>query len=89
MTVASRPYPDPLQFKKSSKYYDEKATKEKPRWMMVDVKFQSVFSTYIPLQVLKNEVKLGNMAILQKGTRLSITPVTAAEFRHIVKMGEK
>jgi predicted RNA-binding protein with PUA-like domain len=89
MTVASAPYPDPLQFKKNSKYYDEKATKEKPRWMVVDVLFQSVFSTFITLNVLKSEDKLENMLILQKGTRLSITPVTAGEFRHIVKMGGK
>jgi predicted RNA-binding protein with PUA-like domain len=87
MTVASEPYPDPLQFKKSSKYFDEKATKEKPRWFLIDVKFQSVFQNYISLDQLKDEAKLSEMKILQKGNRLSITPVKSTEFKHICKLG--
>ncbi|MCF8060139.1 MAG: EVE domain-containing protein [Bacteriovoracaceae bacterium] len=89
MTIASAPYPDPLQFKKGSKYFDESASKESPRWISVDVQFQAIFATYIPLEMLKKEKALEGMKILQKGTRLSVTPVTASEFKHIVKMGGK
>jgi len=89
MVVASGPYADPSQFQKKSKYYDEKSTKDNPRWILVDVKFQSEFKNYISLEVLKAEKNLENMKILQKGNRLSITPVTAREFKHIVELGTK
>ncbi len=87
MTVASGPYPDPFQFKKSSKYFDPKSTKDNPRWFLIDVKFKKVFKNYVPLDALKEEKKLKDMKILQKGNRLSITPVSKVEFDHIVKMG--
>lgn len=87
MTVASEPYPDKLQFDKKSNYYDAKSTKEKPRWILIDVKFKKIFKNYIPLDKLKEEKKLKDMKILQKGNRLSITLVSKAEFDHIVKLG--
>jgi predicted RNA-binding protein with PUA-like domain len=87
MTVASEPYADPTQFQKKSKYYDEKATKDKPRWFLIDVKYKSTFKSFVPLETLKDEAKLKDMKILQKGNRLSITPVSKTEFDHIVKMG--
>lgn len=87
MTVAKEAYPDPLQFKKDSPYFDEKATKEKPRWFVVDVKFKSLFPQYVTLKELKNQEKLKEMTILQKGNRLSITPVSAAHFKTICKLG--
>ena len=87
MTVATEAYPDPTQFKKTSKYFDEKSTKENPRWFLIDVKFKKVFNNYVPLEDLKAEKKLKDLKILQKGNRLSITPVTKVEFDHIVKMG--
>ncbi len=87
MTIASKAYPDPLQFKKSSKYYDEKASKENPRWFLVDVKFKAIFPDYVTLKKLKDEKKLAEMKILQKGNRLSITPVSASHFNHICKLG--
>lgn len=89
MTVCSEPYPDPTQFNKKSKYFDEKATKEKPRWFLINVKFKQQFKNYISLDVLKEQAKLKEMKILQKGNRLSITPVTKAEFDHIFKLGTK
>lgn len=87
MTIASEAYPDPSQFQKKSKYFDEKSSKENPRWFLVDVKFKKIFKKYISLDDLKGESKLNEMKILQKGNRLSITPVTKQEFDHIVKMG--
>jgi predicted RNA-binding protein with PUA-like domain len=82
--VVSTPYPDHTQFERKSKYYDPKATPETPRWMMVDIK--AIKKTrLIPLSELRDTPELADMRILQRGNRLSITPVTAAEWRHITK----
>jgi predicted RNA-binding protein with PUA-like domain len=83
--VVTTSYPDPTQFDSKSHYYDPKATKEEPRWMQVDVK--AVRKTrLINLAELRGEPQLESLVILKKGNRLSITPVTAAEWRVIQKM---
>lgn len=81
--VASTPYPDPTQFDKKSKYFDEKATKENPRWMLVDVRITEK-TRLLPLAELRVMPALADMWILKRGNRLSITPVTADEWRSIV-----
>ncbi len=70
-------------------HFDPKSTPENPRWFMVDVEFVEEFSKPILLQDLKKEAGLENMKILQKGNRLSITPVSAQEFDIICKMEQK
>ena len=80
--VASSAYPDPTQFAPDSPYYDPKASAESPRWMLVDVSFVRKISL-IPLAALRVPPELSEMRILVKGNRLSITPVTAAEWRFI------
>lgn len=83
--VASTPYPDHTQFERKGKYYDPKATPETPRWMMVDIK--AVKKTrLVPLPELRITPELADMQILKRGNRLSITPVTAAEWRHIMRL---
>jgi predicted RNA-binding protein with PUA-like domain len=77
--VVGKPYPDATQFDPSSHYFDPKATKEKPRWTLVDVKFKKRFIQIIPLSVIRREKKLQDMIILRPGNRLSITPITEAE----------
>jgi predicted RNA-binding protein with PUA-like domain len=83
--VSSAPYPDPTQFDKKSHYFDPKATKETPRWMQVDVKIVKK-TRLINLPELRATEQLAEMLILKKGNRLSITPVTEAEWRTIQKM---
>lgn len=85
--VASEPYPDPTQFVPSDDYFDPKATPEKPIWMLVDVAWEQDLKNYIPLETLRADPGLTGMRLLQRGTRLSITPVTEAEFKHIRKLG--
>jgi len=85
--VASEPYPDPAQFDSRSDYYDPKSQKEEPRWILVDVKFKEKFPRLVTLESMKNEAILAQMKVLQKGSRLSITPVTKEEFLHLCKMG--
>jgi predicted RNA-binding protein with PUA-like domain len=80
--VVSTPYPDATQFDAKSKYFDPKATPETPRWMQVDVKFQKK-TRLVSLQELRDDPELSGMRLLAKGSRLSITPVEAAEWKII------
>lgn len=86
-TVLSAPYPDATQFDRTSPYYDSKATKENPRWILVDVKYKRKFKNIVSLSSLRAERDLKNLMILRPGNRLSITPVTAGEFDRIVALG--
>ncbi|MES2707526.1 MAG: EVE domain-containing protein [Verrucomicrobiota bacterium] len=85
--VASEPYPDPTQFIPGDDYFDPKATPEKPVWILVDVAWEQDLKNFIPLESLRGDPALAEMRLLQRGTRLSITPVSAAEFKHIRKLG--
>ncbi|MDB5260646.1 MAG: hypothetical protein JWN37_877 [Candidatus Nomurabacteria bacterium] len=81
--IASASYPDPTQFDKKSKYFDEKATKEKPRWVLVDIAYAKKFKNFISISVMRNKRELQDMWALRIGNRLSITPVTKEEFEII------
>ena len=82
--VASTPYPDDTQFDSQSHYFDPKATRENPRWMLVDVRALQK-TRLIPLAEMRAAAPLEGMQMLQKGSRLSITPVTKCEWNYIVK----
>ena len=84
--VASESYPDATQFDPKSHYYDPKATTDKPRWMLVDVKIEQSFAKVISLPILRKTKTLQSLIILRHGNRLSITPVTKKEFEVIVKL---
>ncbi|MDK2122623.1 EVE domain-containing protein [Parachitinimonas caeni] len=81
--ICSAPYPDPTQFDPENKYFDPKSTPEVPRWQQVDVKFVRK-TRFIPLSELRNLPALGSMRLLQRGNRLSITPVSEQEW-HILE----
>jgi len=85
--VTSVTYPDPTQFIKTSEYFDAGATKDKPRWFLVDVKWQKTFKDVITLEKIRTAPKLKDLTILKKGNRLSITPCTEAEFKNIISLG--
>ena len=74
---------------KKSKYYDSKASKENPRWFAVTVQFVEEFNKLISIGKLRQEKALKNMALLKKGQRLSVLPVTQKEYQHIVQMSQK
>ncbi len=82
--IASSTYPDACQFDPQSEYYDAKSTPESPRWLSIDVQ-ALVKCPVIPIAVLRQAPELANMRILQKGNRLSITPVTLEEFQFITQ----
>jgi len=83
--VARAAYPDETQFDRKTKYYDAAATKEAPRWFNVDVKFVER-TRVVPIPELRAQKALKNMQILQRGNRLSITPVSAAEWDCIMRL---
>ena len=82
--MAKLAYPDATQFDPKSKYYDPKATRETPRWFNVDVKYVKK-TRLVGIQELREQKALANMRLLQKGNRLSITPVDPKEWQFIVK----
>lgn len=82
--VSSTPYPDPTQFDPKSPYYDPKSTQEAPRWLLVDVRYVKK-TPLVPLAALREHDELADMRVLARGNRLSITPVTRAEWRFITE----
>lgn len=78
--VASKPYPDPTAFDEKSKYHDPKSDPENPRWILVDVKYHADIKRLVSLEEMKAMPALEEMRVLQRGCRLSITPVTEGEF---------
>ena len=86
--VASAAYPDDTQFDVNSKYHDEKATRENPRWFLVDVAFERKLKRVIPLEEIKRHTDaLGEgFALTSKGSRLSVFPVTAAQWKLLLSL---
>jgi predicted RNA-binding protein with PUA-like domain len=79
-------YPDDSAWNPNSPYFDPKSTPEQPRWHMVDVRYQRKLRRCITLQELKQHSELGSMALLRPGNRLSITPVTPAQWHFILAL---
>ena len=85
--IASEAYPDPTQFKPKSDYYDPASKPEEPRWWLVDVGFKRKFERVVTLEQLKAEADaLGEFALLNRGNRLSVLPVSAAQYKHILSL---
>jgi predicted RNA-binding protein with PUA-like domain len=83
--VGRAAYPDETQFDQKSRQYDPAATRDNPRWFNVDVKFVKK-TRVVGIPELRGHKALKAMQILQRGNRLSITPVTAAEWNAIMDM---
>jgi predicted RNA-binding protein with PUA-like domain len=82
--VASDAYPDPTQFDPRSRHFDPGSTRGQPRWVLVDVRFVRKLSRTISLDELKQHPALADMALLRKGNRLSVMPVTPAHWKYIL-----
>lgn len=82
--VASKPYPDPTQFDRKSKYFDPKSSRDEPRWVLVDIEFVRKLERPIPLAELKERPDLDGMPLLRRGNRLSIMPVSAEHWHRIL-----
>ena len=80
-------YPDHFSWKKGHKYFDAASTPDAPVWYMVDIAFVERFASVVPLDVLKATRGLDEMAVTKKGSRLSVQPVTRAEYDIVVRLG--
>jgi predicted RNA-binding protein with PUA-like domain len=84
-TVAREAYPDPTAWDKKDHHYDPKASPENPIWEMVDLKLDTIFAEPLPIDTLRTMKALDGMELLKRGSRLSVQPVTKAQFEAIVK----
>ncbi len=85
--IAKRGYPDHTAFDPDSKYYDSKSDPDNPRWYMVDVAFVQKFDEVVPLDKLKVTKGLEDMVVTQKGSRLSVQPVSPDEWKIVRRLG--
>jgi len=88
-TIARAGYPDAFAWKKGHKYFDEASTRDKPLWYTVDIAFVEKFPRIISLDTLKQTKGLEQMMVTQKGSRLSVQPVTKAEYDIVVRLGRR
>ena len=83
--VASAPHSDLTALDRNDEHYDPKSTPDKPIWECVDIAFEAKLHRPVSLEDMKRNARLTKMIILQKGSRLSVTPVTTEEFEEIAK----
>lgn len=84
MEIVREGYPDPTAFDPASKYYDPKSDPARPRWYMVDVKYVRHLERPLPLSELKRHPELADLPLVRRGNRLSIMPVTPAQWAFIL-----
>jgi predicted RNA-binding protein with PUA-like domain len=87
--VVREAYPDHTAWDKKGDHFDPKASPENPVWQMVDIRLEQVFPRPVPLSELRQVKSLAGMELLKRGSRLSIQPVTKAQFETIVKLAGK
>jgi len=81
--VASLPYPDETQFDAKSPYVYPRATKDNPVWVLIDVAYVKKYNRLLSINEMRSIQELTHMKLLQKGSRLSVSPVTEREFKYI------
>ena len=88
VTIVKEGYPDPTAFDASHHHYDAESDPQKPRWFMVDIKLDRKLKRVITLEELKQHAsgKLKDLVILKRGNRLSVTPVTKADWQFILSL---
>jgi len=84
--VATAAHPDPTQFDPKSDYFDAKSARDEPRWSLVDVKFKRKLKRVIALNELKNREELNGLALIRPGNRLSVLPVSKAQWDFILEL---
>lgn len=85
--VVKEGYPDPTQFDPKDSHFDPKSQEANPRWFVVDIQAVAALKSYVSLDDIKANGKLADMAVVQRGQRLSVQPVAAAHFREVLRMG--
>lgn len=85
--VSKTGVPDPAQFDPKSEYFDAKSKHESPTWIMVEIAYVKTFKRPVPLDELKQTPGLENMMVAKRGARLSVQPVTEAEWKIVCALG--
>lgn len=85
--VVRAAYPDPTQFEPASGHHDPASDPAAPRWLAVDVAALAALPEPVPIATLKVQPELAAMAVVQRGQRLSVQPVTPTEFQVVLRMG--
>lgn len=88
-TIVKAGYPDHTAWTKGHHYFDSETKQDAPTWYMVDVGFVERFPVIVSLETLKKTPGLEKMVVVQKGSRLSVQPVTRAEYDIVVRLGRK
>jgi predicted RNA-binding protein with PUA-like domain len=88
-TIVKAGYPDHTAWTKGHHYFDPETKQESPTWYMVDIGFVERFPAIVALDTLKKTPGLEKMVVVQKGSRLSVQPVTKAEYDIVVRLGRK
>ena len=86
--IVKEAYPDHTQFDPDSKYFDPGAILKEPRWFMVDIMLNKKFKHPVTLKEIKENPKLKDFRLIQRGNRLSVFPVSEKEWNEILKMGK-
>lgn len=87
--VVKEGYPDFTAFDPEDKHFDPKSKQDNPTWIMVDIKLVKKFKRPVTLAEIKENPKLQNMRLVQRGNRLSVMPIEKKELELIVKLGDK
>ena len=87
--VVRSAYPDPSQFDNASVYFDAKSSPDAPRWVAVDLVFVEKLPAVITLDKIKSSTRLVGLPLVQKGSRLSVMPVTQPQWQTILQLGEQ
>jgi predicted RNA-binding protein with PUA-like domain len=86
-TICKESYPDFTAWDPKDPHFDPKTDSENPRWMMVDIAYESKFMRLVDLPALKANLALEGMLVIRRGQRLSVQPVEKAHFDEVIKMG--
>lgn len=86
--IVREAYPDPTQFDPKSDHHDPGSTKDAPRWLAVDLRFVRKLPRVVTLDQLRADPALAKMEVLRRGNRLSVQPVTDAEFDRVLALAE-
>jgi len=86
--IVKEAYPDHTQFDPDNKHFDPTALQKEPRWYMVDIRLSEIFKHLIILKEIKENPKLKDFRLIQRGNRLSVFPVNKKEWDEILKMGK-
>jgi predicted RNA-binding protein with PUA-like domain len=89
MAIARGGYPDPTAFDPENLHFDPKSDPDFPRWFMVDVRYVRHTFRVIPLSELKADPALADLPLVRKGNRLSVMPVSDADWRHILSLEKR